>query len=520
MSDIVQERGQPSLWLVFVLALSPGCHLLSHESWNSDLHAGSATPLSLDQPLVNDSALDEAQSLLFSSLYAIDASGHVVPDLVTSDSVSEDGLEWNLELAKDARWHDDVPFSAEDVVATLTRICTPRCPLDVARTLALIDRVELVAPDRVKLKLTMPWSDLRVALADVPILPAHLLPDEIRTDPLPIRIGCGPYRLVGETEDSLQFERWDHYHGTTPAFASVVLTHVADDEERAHDVLDGTLHLAPIRAQNLTMLQMHPEIAVIRMESGLTLQIALVTTSPPFDDRRVRAAISLLVDREEIVRTVLEGAGAPLLSPLPPHCSCAPNQSQRFAPEAARDLLAQAGFERKEDRLERAGTPLTLRLIVPKENAVARRASEVLAAQLKNEGVLLERYLVSDDDDPRAYPPHDAHLIVALGSPSAANFLRNYVYSTGPGNVVGFHDPKLDQWIDELASARTSKQRDDLCARIQAYLDQEMPLIPLVTPQILFATRTHVEPSLLEDRVLGRVEFAQLLRRLSPRHHP
>jgi peptide/nickel transport system substrate-binding protein len=515
MSDVVQAPARPPLGLVLALALLSGCQFTSHESWSSELRYASATPLPLDQPLANDPGLDEPQSLLFSSLYAIDAAGRAVPDLVTHDEVSQDGLEWYLDLAHDARWHDDVPFDAADVVATLERLCSPRCPLDLARTLTLIESAELLAQDRVRIKLSSPWSDLRAALADVPILPAHLLPKEIGSEPLAIRIGCGPYRLARETDAAIYFERWDHYHGTPPPFASVVMSYVANDEERAHDVIEGKLDLAPIRAQNSTMLKIHSEVNVLHMESGSTLQIAIATTSPPFDDRRVRQALSLLIDRDEIVRTVLEGAGAPLLAPLPPHCSCSSTPSQRYAPDVARELLTQAGFTRTGERFERGGTPLTLRLIVPKEDMPTRRASEVLAAQLKNDGVSVERNLVGDSDDPRGFPPHDARLIVAIGSPSTANFLRNYLSSNGPGNVFDYRDAGLDRWIDELSAARSDTQRDELCAKIQGFLDQELPLIPLVSPQLLFATRASADQGLLGDQVLGHVEFTQLLRRLS-----
>jgi peptide/nickel transport system substrate-binding protein len=519
MTDTLHALARSLSALVLALGIAlPGCQLIGHQRWNTELRGGSASPLLLDQPLINDPGLTEVQSLLFSTLYEIDVEGQVVPDLVTRDEVSDDGLEWNLQLAGDARWHDDVPFSAVDVVATLQRLCDPVCPLALARTLSLITSIEAVGGDRVRLKLSAPWYDLRAALADIPILPAHLLPAQIGGEPLSIRIGCGPYRLESESDDGiLTLVRWPHYHGTTPPFEQLELRYVADDEERAHDVLDGTLGLITARAQNIPLLQSRPDITVIRMESGLTLQIAIATATAPFDDRRVRAALSLLVDREEIVRTVLEGAGSARRSPLPPRCSCPDTGAQRYAPDVASDLLAQAGFTRTEEQpFERAGVPLTLRMVVPKEDPLARRASEVLATQLKTAGVVVERYLAGDGDEPRGYPPHDARLIVANASPSAANFLYYYLHTNGAGNELDYRSPELDAMIDSLAATRGKEQREDLCLKIQGFLDQEVPLVPLVSPQILLATRVRVDPILLTERVPGRVDFAQLLKGLAP----
>lgn len=502
--------------LPFILA---ACQLLGEERAPATLVVGTAAPPALLHPMVEGQPWSDGSLLVFSRLYAVDLQGSLVTDLVESDAVSSDGRTWTLNLKPNVQWHDGVRFSANDVIFTLVRLFDPDSPTELAQKLAPVVDFAAASPSVVTLQLAAPWPDLRQALVELPIIAAHRAARERSGDPPAAPVGTGPFRVVRATTNELYLERFEGYHGPHPAARTLILRSVPDDDERAREVRDGMLDLATIKPQCARMLEDRGDLRLYRLQSGRTLLASLNLNRPPMDDARVRRAISQLIDRIDLVNDAFDGAGAPLLTPIPPGCTCRVTAADGGGDaDDAHQLLAAAGFTREGEHLVREGKPLKLDILVPRSNALLRRASEVLARQLEHQGIATARFLLSDADYEAArrepLDNYDALLQSFESHHSAANFLRFYLHSSGKGNLMGFHCTEIDQLIDQLSGCQNGSAQDHLCEQLQAVLKIEMPLLALAAPHTLLVTRASLKGVTGNELLSG--DLGQVIESLVP----
>lgn len=445
----------------------------------------------------------EASAAILSRLYTIGHDGQLIGDLVASHRVSPDGLTWTLALRPEARWHDGEPFTSADVVHTFDEMRRPTARSPRWRNLAVISRYD--APERhaLVLRLSSPRPELPVALAEVPIMPRHVLAgrdanDDAVFDARPV--GTGPYRLVRRTpEGRLLFEAHTSYHLGRPRIARLEMVTIADDEARARAVINGSVDLAHIKPQHLSLVRASTRHVVESYPSGIWRSLVLNVRQPHLADRRVRQAIDLVLDREAIVREGLLGVGTPAFSPIPPmNWAHQPSPPRRRDPARARALLDEAGWRVGPDGWRtREGRRFDLALAVWWTEPFRRAASLAVKQNLEAIGLPVRLIEVPADRYEAVaaslVPEHDGIITGYSGLLDPGHNLATKYRTGGLQNAGGYSNAEVDRLLDAALQQGDREKALPLYRDVLALIEADAARLPLAYVDYLFAARADLK---------------------------
>lgn len=288
----------------------------------------------------------------FNGLMKFDTALNPAPDLAAEmPQVSEDGRTVTVRLRDGVRFHDGQTLTAEDVVFTWNSIMDPGVATPVPSVMALgglIDDVMAVDPLTVQFQLSR-MDPAFIEKLYVGIVPKHLLEGQNlnETDFNRQPVGTGPY-VFREWRDGerLVFEaNPDYFDGPVGAVQRIVLIFTPDENSRVAMLLDGTADYARLSPRAAAQLEGDQRFQLVQPPSASIYQMALPTEHPALSDPLVRRALTMAVNREQIVQTILTGAGGPAYGPiLEDHWAHNPQVNASYNPEGARALLAEADW--------------------------------------------------------------------------------------------------------------------------------------------------------------------------------
>jgi ABC-type transport system substrate-binding protein len=464
---------------------------------------------SLDPALTDDAYSATVVNQLFSGLLRADGDLNVLPDLAPSWRISRDGLEYVFRITETARFHHGRLITADDFIYSFTRLFDPRevAPGILQEYLNVVDGVDeftagraksirgLTAPDphTLVIRLARPYpSFLTVLCMDQAKVVPHEVIEELGPEGFGKHpVGSGPFRL-GRWEEGKEMVllRNAEFYGTPAYLDSLVIRtypgNVAEQEKS--DFLAGKLHALVIRQRELAALLRQGDFRVAsRLE--LTMEfVGLNAELPPFNDVRVRRAVSMAVDR----RALDHAAGPGFMQPvgiLPPGMPGYTPDSKILPedPEGARALLGAAGYG--------ARRPLAFDLYVTSRsrNAVAR--DSVLVASLARVGVTVNLRKMDWRDLSRAIDERTAPAFVIswiADLPDPDTFLYTLLASQGTYNMVNFKSAELDSLLEAGRSERDPQMRLAVYRRAEERALADAPLIPLFNIMTTYAFQPDV----------------------------
>src|SRR3989440_4246138 len=236
----------------------------------------------------------------------------IIPELAEAWEISNGGQTLTFHLHKGVKWHDGVPFSSEDVQYTIERIMNPPKGMVSPRGpvfAALIERVEAPDPNTVVIHGKGPSGLLLPLFANgwSVIIPKHIVEKDPVNALKTTVIGTGPFRLKEPPTSSLwKYERNPEYFQQDRPFLDALEIHImADAQSLVAAILskrvfwsDAFPHPNMDRDMSQSAAQQNPH--VLRSSSPMVLEyhLTLQSEKPPFDDVRVRQAISEALQRE------------------------------------------------------------------------------------------------------------------------------------------------------------------------------------------------------------------------------
>lgn len=317
------------------------------------------------------------------------AKGEIVPALAEKWTVSSSGLTYTFNLRRGVKFHDGSDFTAADVVAKFNRARNPDTKASGHLRPDLYKDISAVTapnPYTVTFTLRQPNNDFLFTLSrpESLITPSGAKLEDLRAKP----IGTGPFRFAAwERGVAVRLERNPNYYVQGLPYL---------DGVNFRFLGDGDAQLAGLRAGDLDVIaySLLPENAQVLSKdnrfkvfsgSGTAEAVAGFNNSrPPFNDVRVRRAITLATNKDELIQGAMLGYGTKIGSMRSPGEACYVDLSNfnAYNPDEARKLLADAGFT--------AQNPLKFTYTLAAEFPYERRIGEAMVAQLNKLGPMLQ----------------------------------------------------------------------------------------------------------------------------------
>ena len=449
-------------------------------------------------------------SLLYSGLMRIDTNGNLVPDIAESITLSEDGTVYNILVRKDRTFHDGKPITARDVVYT----------------------IKLVQDSDLKSPLRGNWSDvtikevseyeLQVILTEayspfmenftLGIMPQHIwstLPIEqlpfsqYNTEP----VGSGPFSIKQIKRNSSGLIS---SYVLTPALNSqsnpnlaaielVFFQNEVDLEKAFTDkLINSTVYLP-----NEIIANLDPDIQIISQPMPRVFGIFFnQNRSAALRDKAAREALSVAINRQDLITKVLSGYGVPTTKPILEvdvaleSSSTVSDVNSTSSLELAREILLAGGWEQNdlgfwEKKINQ--TTETLSLTIKTSNtSLFDRTVNIVSDSWRELGVevQIEQYEQSDLVQSVIRTRDFQALLFGLDM-NRTQDLYPFWHSSqkdDPGlNISQYTNIAVDRLLEKTKNSQDQAERKQLLQEISTAISEEVPAIMLFAPSMVYA---------------------------------
>jgi len=283
--------------------------------------------------------------LIYDGLTSLDPEGRIVPGLATEWS-TEDSKTWRFKLREGVKFHNGEDFDAESVRVTFERHLSNR---QMKRSTDWTDlvAVRVIDPYTVELELSTPSAVVLGNLSRTWIVPAkaftELGPEKFFEHP----IGTGPFEFeYWKKGQEVSLKRFDGYWGEQGNVDRIIYKYIVGEATRVAGIQTGDIDMCDsISSENAAALANDPNVDVLKILAWDQILLGFKCDREPFNDARVREAVSLALDREAIVNYVMRG-GRPAIGIVPKGVL---GFDENLKPPArdvqrAKQLLAEAGY--------------------------------------------------------------------------------------------------------------------------------------------------------------------------------
>lgn len=388
---------------------------------------------------------------------------------------------WRFHLRKDAKFSDGSVFDAGDVKHSIERAMSNRLSCETPRYFGDTKLETKVVDDgTIDITATPAQPILPLLMTLVTIVPSDT-PLEFTRNP----VGTGPYKLAEwKAGQSITLERRDDYWGKAPEVTKATYVFRADPSVRAAMVAAGEADLAP----NISELDANNTKIDFSYPNSETFYMRVDHSIAPLNDKRVRQALNMALDRDAFIGTLLPKGAIKAVAMVPP-TTLGWNPDVKVTPfdlEGAKKLLAEA----KADGVK-VDTPIT---IVGRTNNFPNVLEVLEAAQQMFQeagfNIKLQMYEVAEFEKQysKPYPENRRPQLVAAqhdnsrGDPVFSMFFK---YDS-KGRQSGIADPKVDQMIADATAATGDKRTEDW-KKLIAYLHDDVVADVLLFHMVGFA---------------------------------
>ncbi len=450
---------------------------------------------------------------LFESLLVMDHDTlKLKPLLAESYEISPDQLTYTFHLRHDVKWHDGVPFTADDVKYSYDRVQDPKVDAADKRTyLSTIKSCEVLDPYTVRFTATERYFKTLESLGTdtLPIVPKHILekgePDFNKHPFGRNPVGTGPYKFVRwDTGSKIVLERNDDYWGGKVAYPKRLVYELIEEPYVAAqllkkgeiDVVDGMSpiiwehDLAETRSASRLNEVVYPYPAYSYL--GFNLR------QPMFADVRVRQAIDLLIPRDEILAQVFLNKYASKTAGYDPPSS--PNynhdiQPTAYDPPQALKLLSDAGWQNDhgDGLLYKSGQTLSFTLLYPSGSPNGEKVVELIQESLRKAGVdiKLERLqfvqLIQRLDEWKFDATMGGWALDINGDPSQL-WDSSQADIKKSSNFIGYKNAEADKLIAAGRLEYDDEKRAVIYRQLQKIIHDDYPVCFLFNPHTILLT--------------------------------
>ena len=471
-----------------------------------------ADPDSLNQITSQDDAGREIGNLNITEnlLWQNPVTFKLEPCVASSWEISANQMVYTFHLRHDVKWHDGVPFTAEDVKFSFDKIMDPKVDAAPLRLyFSNIKSCEVVDPYTVRFTATERYFKTLEALGagELPLLPKHAFdhgdPDFNKNNFGRAPIGTGPYKFVKwDTGEQIVLERNDDYWGPKNHYPKRIVYQVISESSTATQLLKkGEIDLI----NGMNPIQWERELAHSRSVSRIKRivypfpaysYLGFNLRKPLFTDIRVRHAIDLLIPRSEILSQIYLNQYASECSGYDAPASPDYNHDVPPTPEdpaLAQKLLAEAGWKNDhgDGILYKNNQPLSFTVLYPSGGSAAEKVLELMQESFRRAGISMQLdrlefpQLISKVNDWKFEVTLSGWALdVPNGDPyqlwhsSQADIKQS-------SNFIGFKDPAADKLIAAGRLEYDDAKRSVIYRQLHKLIHDDYPVCFLFNPHTI-----------------------------------
>jgi peptide/nickel transport system substrate-binding protein len=429
-------------------------------------------------------------------LFKFDSDLNPVPDLAESAEVAADGVTWTIKLKQGIKFHDGTPFTADAVKYVVDWVLSDNPPIRAAYAGRNdLDSATVIDDYTVQIKTKKPLGAFLQMLAS----PAWYINspaayekygDQASLHP----VGTGPYKFVEwNPGEDIVLERNTDYFGQQPYYDKLIWRFVLEPTTRVTLLETGEVDVVVnVPASEMSRLEDNANLVVEPVMLGRMIYIAIHCQRPYLDDVRVRQALNYAVDKEAIVKGILQGLGRVADSPIPSLTwGYSPVGEYPYDPDKARQLLADAGVP--ED--------FTIKLWVPEGRYFQdKEVGEAVANYLGEVGLNVDFQVfewgayLSSIRKPIEEAEHDLYLLGWSSDTLDADHALSGVLDSAQWPLAGanrgfYKNETVDAMLEEARTSVDPAQRMAMYADISKMIWDDAPWIFLHEMETVIAYR-------------------------------
>ena len=471
----------------------------------STLHlATSANPSRINPILATDSSSSEIAGFIFNGLVKYDKDSSTIIGDLAEEFYFKDDTTLIFKLNPHVKWSDGVKFSAKDVLFTYSMLISPKVVSPYSANFRFVEYVHVVDDLTIKVKYKKPYFKALETWM-MGILPEHILKDEknlmnskFNTNP----IGTGPYKLAQlEHSKNIILVANDDYFEGRAKIDKISFHVIADPLTRFLMLKSGELdigNIEPMQYERQLKKDFFDKFNIYENISFSYTYLGFNLRRDKFKDPKVRLALSLAIDRDELVDILFFKHAKVCTGPFLPRTKAfnpdvkAPKQDIK----RAKQLLKEAGYDENN--------PFEFEIVTSNSSAIRPYAAQILQYQLKKAGVIVKLRVMEWQAflNMVVFPNKFDSVLLGWGlspTPDPYMFWHSDSDKKGGFNLIGYHRKKIDKMIAQSQSIIDRQKLAKIWKEMFKIITDDNPYLFLYIPSSITAVNKNIkniQPSL------------------------
>ena len=465
----------------------------SQESGGTLTNAMIGEPNNLIAMIAGDGASSLIAGQIFNSLLKYDENLEFEGDLAESWEISEDykTIKFNLKVQK--KWSDNHPITCKDVLFTWKAVTHPDTRTPYGSDYQLVSSAQCINDYQFIAKYKEPYAPALETWASLHILPEHLLKNEdINNTYFSLNpVGSNYYSLDSwVTGQQLKLKGNPNAVHGKPLIDNKVSRIIPDLSSQFMELIAGNIDLMSINPiQYSRVFPNRPELnkkinLYKEMGNGYTY-FGFNLKKRPFDDINVRKAISLAIDRQEIIDGVLLGLGEEITSPYKPGTYWENKNIKKlsFNPEKAKELLENSGYRLNNNIYEKDGIPLSFEILT-NQNKQREMTAVLIQRRLQDIGIDASIRVIEWASFVNRFIKTGEFQAVVLGwslslDPDQYSIWHSSQQGPGQFNFIGYSNKTVDNLLEKGRKELNKEKRKAIYNDFSSILYDDQPIIYL-----------------------------------------
>jgi len=464
----------------------------------------SSSPSRINPILANDTASSEIAKWIFNGMLKYDKDGKPTTDLASSYKF-QTPTKLIIKLKENVLWHDGVKFTSKDVIFTYNKIIDPKVFTSIKSNYKEVQRVKALDDYTVEIIFKKPYFKALETWM-IGIMPEHLLKDEkdlmtssFNKNP----IGTGPYTLESfKVGSDIKLSAYENYFEGKPKIDTLLYKFLPDPNTSFLFLKQKRLDyggLTPIQIDRQLTKDFKDSFSIVEKPAFAYSYLGFNLKNKKFQDKRVRKAISLAVDKKELVDILYFGHGKVCNGPFLPG-SFAYNEDVKEIKQDIKEskrLLEELGYNKDN--------PLSFEVVTNTGNDIRINAAQILQYQLAKAGIKMKirvmewQAFLNTVVHPRNFEAILLGWSLAL-MPDAYPLWHSDSDKLGRFNLVGYRNKTVDKLIEQGSTTVNREELGKIYKKIFKIIADDLPYLFLYIPNTITVINKdikNVEPAFI-----------------------